>query len=76
MTTQITEALLKAFEVQLGDSFFITVRQLVDYGFYGSLSSARQALLQGQLPIVRVSKRRILVPRPSLIEFLRQNIKG
>ncbi len=75
MTSQNTESLLETLEAKLGDSFFITARQLVDCGLYGSVNSARIAIESGNLPFVRISKRRLVIPRHNLMEFLRTSLE-
>jgi hypothetical protein len=75
MTSKVTESLIEELEAKLGDSFFITLRQLVDCGFYGSVNSARRAIENGHLPFVRISTRRLVIPRSILLEFLRTSLE-
>jgi hypothetical protein len=63
MSSHVLDSLVDELENKLGDRSFITVRQLVDCGIYGSMSAARMALADGRLPFVRVSLRRLAIPR-------------
>ena len=74
MTSQIIDSVVEELESKLGDRSFISVRQLVDYGVYGSTSAARKALSDGNLPSIRISPRRLAVPRTSLLEYVRKNM--
>lgn len=73
MTLHIIDSFIEEFEVRLGSRSFITIRELVDYGIYGSMSSARMALTNGRLPFVKISPRRFAIPRQALLLFLCEN---
>jgi hypothetical protein len=68
------DSLVGELNMKLGDRPFYTLRQLISIGFFGSMSAAKTALLGGQLSYVKISPRRIVVPRLALLAFLRNNI--
>lgn len=75
MSSQVVDSLLEELEARLEDRTFVTVRELVDCGIFGSMSSARMALSKGRLPFVRISPRRLAIPRQALIAFLCENFR-
>lgn len=77
MASHVIDSLVEELEDKLGDRSFITVRQLVDCGVFGSMSAARMALADGRLPFVRISPRRFAIPRSALVAYLTKNfVKG
>lgn len=70
------DELIKELDCKLGDERqFYTISELTSIGFFGSLPGARIALKNGLFPYIQPSKRRCLIPRLVLIEFLRSNLK-
>lgn len=57
----------------LGDRQFITARETVDFGIFGSMSGVRLLRAKGALPFIRISPRRFAIPRKELIQFLIEN---
>jgi len=76
MNTQPIDTLIEELESKLGETSFVTIRQLVDCGIYGSMSGARIALSEGNLPFIQISERRRVIPRLVLLEYLRNNISN
>jgi hypothetical protein len=68
------DALVEELNKKLGDKQFYSLRELTSVGFFGSLPAARIALLKGQFPYIKISPRRRVIPRSSIIEFLRNSI--
>lgn len=73
MTNQIINILITELNIRLGDRPFYTLRDLTSIGFFGSMPAARKALQEGRLPFFKISARRNVVSRQSLIEFLEKN---
>lgn len=65
--------LIQELTNRLGDHSFYTLKQLTSIGFFGSMSAARNALDEGLIPFLKVSKRRYVIPRQSLIAYLQSN---
>lgn len=74
MITQVMDSLVEELNTKLGNRPFYTLRELTSIGFFGSLSSARMALKDGRLTFVKISPRRLVIPRPVLLEYLRNNM--
>lgn len=73
MASNDIEYLIKELDAKLGDRSLITIRQLVDFGFFGSMSSARTALAEGHLPFIVISRRRRAIPKQALISYIQAN---
>ena len=74
MPTLHIDSLIEELNRKLGDKPFYSLRELISAGFFGSMPAARRALLKGCLPYVKISPRRSVIPRSSIIEFLRKNV--
>lgn len=70
----IMETLVEELNIKLGDRPFYTLRELTSIGFFGSMPAARLALKQGRLTFVKISPRRFVIPRSSVLEYLRENL--
>lgn len=55
---------------------FFTIDDLYIFGLFGTKYAVRQALNSGVLPFVQVSKRRRIVPKIALLEYLQINLKN
>lgn len=55
---------------------FFTIDDLYIFGLFGTKYAARQALNSGVLPFVQVSKRRRIIPKIALLEYLQINLKN
>jgi len=75
MINQVIDSLVVELNTKLGDRPFYTLRELTSIGFFGSMSAARMAVKEGCLTHVKISKRRVVIPRSSLFEFLRNNLQ-
>jgi hypothetical protein len=73
MATHLMDSLVKELTNKLGDHPFYTLRQLTSINFFGSMPAARKALQEGRLPFFKISPRRLVVTRQSLIEYLEKN---
>lgn len=73
MGTQFNQ-LVEELNKKLGDQPFYTLRQLTSIGFFGTTSAARKALKSGKLAFVKISPRRCVVPRNTLLDYLRCNL--
>lgn len=69
-TKFVLDELFKEFE----DRHFFTIDDLYIFGLFGTKYAVRQALKSGVLPFVQVSKRRRIVPKIALLEYLRINL--
>ncbi|MEI8329826.1 MAG: hypothetical protein WCG14_07515 [Chlamydiia bacterium] len=71
-TKFVLDELFKEFK----DRHFFTIDDLYIFGLFGTKYAARQALNSGILPFVQVSKRRRIIPKIALIEYLQINLKN
>lgn len=65
------EKIIQKFAEKLGDDDFVSPSSLVSAGIYGSYGAVRQALIKGDLPSIRISRHRTLIPREGVIEYLK-----
>ena len=68
----IIDKLFQEFE----NRHFFTIDDLYIFGLFGTKYAVRQALNSGVLPFVQVSKRRRIVPKVALLEYLQINLKN
>lgn len=73
MSAHLMDSLVEELTNKLGDVPFYTLRQLTSIGFFGSMPAARKALQQGRLPFFKISPRRCVITRQSLIDYLEKN---
>ncbi len=76
MSSQLIDGLVKELNEKIGDRTFFTLPELVSLGLFGSVQAARLALEQGELPSIRISERRCVIPRTALFTYIRNNIAG
>jgi hypothetical protein len=69
-------SILEEIELVLGDKSFIPLTDLIALGLFGSNSAALAAVKRGQLPIVRVSRHRFVVPRQAVLRFIGENYES
>lgn len=69
-----TIELIEEFDRLLGDKPYFTVKQLIDLGLFGSVSAASKALKRGDLPSVKVSEKRTVIPRSAALQFFKDNL--
>lgn len=74
MTSRLMSSLEEELTSKLGDLPFYTLKQLISIGFFGSKAAARVALREGRLTFVKISARRLVIPRLVLLEYLRNNM--
>lgn len=73
MSTLHIDSLVEELTKRLGDLAFYSLGQLTSIGFFGSMPAARKALHDGRLTFYKVSPRRWVVSRQSLIQYLEKN---
>ncbi len=64
------DSLVDEINRKLGDQSFYTLRQLISIGIFGSMHSARQAIKQGRLSFIKISPRRCVIQRKTLLDFV------
>lgn len=74
MPSQLIDELVQEVDKKLGNRSFYTLPQLVSLGLFGTVQTARKALKNGELPFVRPSPRRCVIPRQCLIQYLKSTI--
>lgn len=67
---------INKFFQELENRHFFTIDDLYIFGLFGTKYAARQALKSGVLPFVQISKRRRIVPKIALLEYLQVNLKN
>lgn len=70
------KTIIEKITEKLGDKEFLRPNALVKTGLFGSVTAVRHALKKGVLPSLRVSPRRVLIPKESVIEHLQRNLSG
>ena len=75
MTSKSNFVVHKIFQ-EFENRHFFTIDDLYIFGLFGTKYAARQALNSGVLPFVQVSKRRRIVPKIALLEYLQINLKN
>jgi len=68
------DEIVKHFQGLIGDDAFISPSHLVKVGIFKSSSAVRDALRRGIFPFVKISTRRFLIPRESVLQHLESNI--
>ncbi len=74
MAICLMDLLIEELNQKLGDRPFYTISELVSTGFFGSKPGARALLKEGRLTFIKISPRRLVIPRSVVLEFLRNNI--
>jgi hypothetical protein len=72
--SQLMEGLVKELNEKIGDRAFFTLSELVSLGLFGTVQTARKALVDGELPFIRVSQRRCVIPRTSLLDYINKHL--
>lgn len=70
----MTTSIIEKFESKLGSEDFVSPAKLVNCGMYGSRAAVRNALDKGVFPFLKVSSHRVLIPRESVLEYLRKSL--
>lgn len=74
MTSQLIDGVVEELNQKIGDRAFFTLPELVSLGLFGTVQTARHALIEGHLPFIRISKRRCVIPRVALLEYVHNNL--
>lgn len=74
MATCLMNSLIDELNHKLGDRPFYTLRELTSIGFFGSMPGARKILQEGRLTFIKISPRRLVIPRSVILEYLRDNM--
>lgn len=74
--SQLMNGLAKELNEKIGDRAFFTLSELVSIGLFGTVQTARYALAEGDLPFIRISERRCVIPRAALLDYVRKNLSG
>jgi hypothetical protein len=72
--SQLMNGLVKELNEKIGDRAFFTLAELVSIGLFGTMQTARHALKLGELPFIRMSERRCVIPRAALLDYIRNNL--
>lgn len=73
-TTSATDNLIADLISHLGEKPYFTGQFLIEIGLFGSQTALAQALKRGDLPTIRISPKRQVVPRKAVIEYVRKNL--
>ena len=66
-------SIVKRFNSLLPDKEFLTPAELTKSGLFGSASATLSAIRQRKLPSVRVSNKRTLIPKESVLKYIENN---
>jgi hypothetical protein len=72
--SQLMDGVVKELNEKIGDRAFFTLAELVSIGLFGTVQTARNALKDGEIPFIRMSERRCVIPRAALLEYLSNNL--
>jgi len=53
---------------------YCTISQLIALGLFGSQSAASAAIRRGDLPSIRISPKRTVIPRSAVLEYFKSNL--
>ena len=68
------ETLVREFDELLGKKPYFTAKQLIDLGLFGSVSAASKALKRKDIPSIKVSEKRSVIPRSAVLKFFKENL--
>lgn len=74
--SQLMDELTKELNEKIGNRAFFTLPELVSLGLFGTVQTARQALTEGNLPFIRMTERRCVIPRAGLLDYIRSNLSN
>ena len=74
MTTSELESLHTELLDLLKGYSFVTFEQVVDLGIFGTSQGVRRAVRDGHLTCIKISARRRVIPRQSLVDYLLKSI--
>jgi hypothetical protein len=69
------ESVLEKFDKLIPKKEFLTVAELRKTGLFGSSSATLKAVKKGLIPRIKVSCRRSLIPRESILKFIQDNFQ-
>jgi hypothetical protein len=70
----LTESLVTEFDNFLGNKSYITPAQLIEIGLWGSASAAATALKRGDIPFIKISPKRTIIPKSAVLDYFRKNL--
>jgi hypothetical protein len=68
-------SILNEVSEKIGNKSFCTANDLIEIGLFGSHNAVLVALRRGDLPYLKVSSRRLIIPKKDLIKFIERNFK-
>lgn len=68
-----TYSFLDEITEKVGNKSFCTTNDLIEIGLFGSHNAVLVALRRGDLPFIRISSRRFIVPTKDLLDFVERN---
>lgn len=71
----ITDALIREFDQLLATKPYFSSSQLFRLGLFGSITAASSAIKRGDLPSIKISSKRTVVPRSAVLEYFKTNLK-
>lgn len=74
--SQLMDGLVKELNAKIGDRAFFTLSELVSIGLFGTVQTARHALKGGEIPFIRMSQRRCVIPRAALLDYIHNNLSS
>lgn len=73
--TDVLDILIAEIDEKLGIKSFYSISELKKIGWCGTRAGIHKALKRdGQIPFIKASPKRVLIPRYALIEYMRRNI--
>ena len=69
-----TNQLVAELEKNLGEKPYFTGKNLVDLGLFGSATALNKALKRGDIPTIKISTKRTVVPKSAVLDYFRRNL--
>lgn len=74
MPTQHVDDVIDDINKKLDDVLFLTFSEVKALGVFGSSRAIRSAIRDGRITSVRVSPRRCVIPKSSIVSYIKLNI--
>ena len=69
------DLLIKEFDDHLPKAPYFSITELKDLGIFGSHAAAHAAIKRKDIPSIKVSQKRTVVPRSAVVDYFRRNIE-
>lgn len=74
VTLESYGSLIKEFDEHLPKKPYFALSELIDIGLFGSSSAVNAAIKRKDIPSIKVSPKRTVVPRSAVVDYFRKNL--